>query len=201
MEPSSNAKILTDGKRYVYPNFFLQLLPGYLFTSMGLVFLGSGIYMAIRHAPTENLWLAFFFGTIVTLMGSRGIQLFFGRTRPIVIHEQGIAALSCNKIWKWIPWTDVERIEQTRTLSVVDDGWYNELSIVSARDRIYIDHSIQELPALLADLNAYSQRYHISLLSIDKGDDTRAKIKATVMDKQERKKLLKEGVQSSISTL
>jgi hypothetical protein len=76
-----------------------------------------------------------------------------------------------------------------------------EFVIYGPHVEINLDDRISNFPVLLNTLNSYVQRYQIPLSARDRGSDTQDQIKATVKDKQERKKLLKEGMQSSITSL
>jgi hypothetical protein len=73
---------------------------------------------------------------------------------------------------------------------------------VGPQDEIRLEDTISDYHVLLNTLNYYVRRYQIPLLARDKGTDNLDKIKATVKDKRERKKLMKEGgVPTSISSL
>lgn len=191
---------MPEKQSYNYPGLLFQQFFGWLGIPLGLAAIGSGIYFFDKGG-----WIGILLGTLVTWGSIYTAKYSFEKNRPLVIDETGITALANGKIWKSIAWSDVTRIERIRTIIYLQLGtrYGYEFVIAGPHDEIEIklDDTISDFPVLLNTLNFYVQRHQIPLLARDKGEDTRAKIKATVKDKQERKKLLQEGVQSSINAL
>lgn len=194
---------MPKNERYGYDPLvsFLYLFLGCGGIAVGLAFISSGVYFYLN--KMGDWWPPILMGAFVARFMFSVLKFSFENTRPIMIDETGISAWAFGRVWKTIAWPEVKGIERVRSLKIKEQGsrYGYSLLIIGSRDQINIEDDIRELPALLSTLNAYVQRYQIPLLARDKGEDTRAKIKATVKDKQERKKLLKEGVQSSITEL
>lgn len=187
-----------EKKSYFYPGLLFQQFFGWLGIPLGLVFIGFGI-----HDFYKGGWIGIPLGTLVTWFSIYTAKYSFEKNRPLVIDETGISALANGKIWRSIAWSDVTSIERIRTTIYLQLGTRlgYEFLIVGPHNDIKLDDTISDFPVLLDTLNFYVQRYQIPLLARDKGSDTVGQIRATVKDKQERKKLLKEGVQSSIDVL
>ncbi len=169
--------------------------------ALGLALIGGGIHSYIN--KISEWWFPILIGALCARFFVYIFKFTFEKNRPIVIDETGISALAFGRVWKSIAWPDVKTIERIRSVKVEELGnrYGYRLVIVGSENSIIVEDSIRELPELLRTLNMYVQRYQIPLLSFDKGEDTKAKIRATVKDKQERKKLLKKGIQTSISAL
>ena len=198
MNPDSTQP-MPEKRSYTYSGGLLILFllcGGILF---GLVLIAASIFIFKKIEWGGILVGAFWTGLLI--FTARGT---FIKQRPIAIDETGITALFFGKTWKFIAWPEVTRIEQIRIMMARElGGWRNgyELAIVGPHDEINLEDVISDFPVLLNTLNFYVQRHQIPLLARDKGSDTIDRIRATVKDKQERKKLLKEGVQSSITAL
>lgn len=189
---------IPEKQSYAYPGWLIEQFVVCLFIPLGLGAIGDGIYFFDKGG-----WIGISLGTLVTWFSTYAAKLSFENYRPLVMDDTGITALANGKTWKFIAWPDVTRIERIRTTIYLQLGSRlgYEFLIVGPHNEIKLDDTISDFAVLLNTLNLYVQRYQIPLLARDKGDDTRANIKATVKDKQERKKLLKEGVQSSIDAL
>jgi hypothetical protein len=191
---------LSPTEHHTYPALFLQLLFGCLIVVMGLIVVGMGII----NFDNKNEWLAIPVGIFWTWFSISSLKFSFERHSPIEIDDTGISAMAFGREWKSIQWSDVQRIERVRRamFTIINTWRYGyEFVIVGSTDTIYILDSIGEFPALLNALNSYAQRYSIPLVAYDRGDDTKAKIKTTVMDRLERKRLLKEGIRTEIADL
>lgn len=197
---------LPKSERYNYFPLitFLHLFFDCAGIAIGLAFMAGGVHFYINKMARSTWWFPILIGAFLAWFMLYILKLTFETSRPIVIDETGISSQAFGRVWKFIAWPEVKRIERIRSVMPTEELGFRygfDLLIVGPSDSIIVEDEICELPALLSTLNAYVQRYRIPLLARDKGDDTRAHIKATVKDKQERKKLLKEGVQSSITAL
>ena len=189
---------MPEKRSYIYPGLLFQEFFVWLGIPLGLAMIASGIYLFDKGGGIGIL-----IGAIWTWFSIYTAKYSFEKNRPLVIDAAGISALANGKIWKFIAWSDVKKIERIRTIIYLQlgtrDGY--EFLIVGSHDEIKLDDTISDYPVLLNTLNFYVQRYQIPLSARDKGSDTLDQIKATVKDKQERRKLLKEGIQSSITAL
>jgi len=186
-------------RSYTYPAWLFEQFFVWAGILVGLIFIASGIYFFDKGG-----WIGILIGAIWTWFSTYAARTSFVKQCPIVIDETGITALAFGKTWKFIAWPEVTRIKRLRRMMARDlGGWRNgyEFTIVGPHDEINLDDRISDFPVLLSALNFYVQRYQIPLSALDIGTDTLDQIKATVKDKQERKKLLKEGIQSSIDVL
>jgi hypothetical protein len=191
-------------ERYTYLSLYISHPILCLGVLVGLALIGVGVYLRDRGGLSGIP-----IGVIFTLLMFGAEKSYFERNRPLEIDEMSISAMALGRIWKSITWSDVKRIERIRKILYLSLGsrYGYEFVIVGAHEEIKLDDTIYKLPAyektpaILNTLNFYVQCYNIPLVAYDRGEDTAAKIKATVMDKQERKKLLREGVQTSIASL
>lgn len=189
---------MPEKRSFTYSGLLLQQFFVWGSILVGLIVIGLGIYLFDKGA-----WFGIPLGSLVTWFSIATARFSFVKQRPIVIDETGITALSFGKTWKFIAWSEVTRIERLRKMIILQIGYKNgyEFTIVGPHAEIILDETISDFPTLLSALNFYVQRYQIPLSARDRGTDTLDQIKATVKDKQERKKLLKEGIPSSISAL
>jgi hypothetical protein len=188
-----------EKRRYRYRGSFVQQIGGWLSVSMGLAAVGFGTYLFDKGG-----WIGIPLGIVWAALSINAARFFFVKQRPLVIDETGITALVRGKPWKFIAWPEVTKIKRIRRIMILELGGSRngyEFAIVGPHNEINLDDRISDFSVLLDTLNFYIQRYQIPLLALDRGTDTLDQIKATVKDKQERKKLLKEGVRSSISSL
>lgn len=191
-------------ERYTYLALFIKHFMGCLSIFLGPAFIGAGVYTLDKGG-----WFLIPMGVFATWLMIAAEKSFFERNRPLEIDETGVCAMAFGRIWKSIAWTDVQRIEQIRTTiyTPLKFRYGYEFVIVGAHEQIKLDDTIRRLPAydkfpaIVDTLNFYVQRHHIPLVAYDKGEDTQAHTKATVKDKQMRKKLLQEGVRTSITSL
>lgn len=158
-----------------------------------------------RGKPGNGFWVAsvlfLFFGWAFF----SGLKFFFKRHREIVVSDEGVAALAFGHTWTLIRWTDMVRIERIRCPMVtIWNAWRNgfEFVVVGPRDeQIHFVDEISNVADLLRLLNDYVERYHVPLVALDRGSDTRATIRATTRVGTERRRLLRQGYQTSLSTL
>jgi hypothetical protein len=191
-------------ERYTYPALGLENILGVFGILLGPCIIGGGIYTLERGG-----WFLIPMGMFWTWFMGAAQKLSFEKYRPLEIDETGVKAMAFKRVWKFIPWSEVKQIERVRTTIFTQLGWrYGyELTIIGEHDRIRLNDRILKLPryekypALVESLNGYIQRYAIPLAAFDRGDDTLAQVKVTMMDREGRKKLLKEGVPSEITML
>jgi hypothetical protein len=190
---------MPEQQSYTYPGALISQVIGLLAILVGLFFIGLGIYDSDKGA-----WIGILIGAIWTWGFFNGVRGSFINQRPLVVDANGITARAFGKPWKFIAWPDITRIARIRRMMILELGGSRngyEFVIYGPHVEINLDDRISNFPVLLNTLNSYVQRYQIPLSARDRGSDTQDQIKATVKDKQERKKLLKEGMQSSITSL
>ena len=178
---------------------------------IGPAFFFSSIYIFVfdKRAWSDGGWFGIPMGIFFAWFMIYVRKFAFEKYRPLEIDENGICAMASGKVWKSIAWSDVQRIEKNRVVIITELGFrYGyEFLIVGSHEQIQLDDTIYKLPkyekypAILDTLNFYVQQHNILLVAYDRGEDTKKKIKAAVMDKQQRKKLLKEGIKTSITSL
>ena len=203
MSAEASPQAMQKCKRYDYIPVVtvLRIILDCVGIGAGLALIGGGVYFYI--SDITEWWSPILVGVLCAWFMYSVLKMTFENSRPIVTDEIGISSVAFGRTWKTIAWSDVKKIERIRRVQFEDLGnrYGYDLLVVGSHDSIVARDSIRELPDLLSTLNAAVQHYQIPLLARDIGDDTRAKIRATVADRQERKRLLKEGIQTSISKL
>lgn len=130
---------------------------------------------------------------------------YFKRNREIVVTDEGVAALALGRTWRFIRWTEVSRIERIRCPTMTEwNTWRNGYEFVirgRQGDEVWFVDTITCFTGLLGALNCYVEQHHIPLVAFDRGTDTRAKIRADTSDRGQRRRLLREGYKSTLSSL
>jgi len=138
---------------------------------------------------------------LMPAMSLGGMLVFYLRCRPLGIGDEGIATFMLGRRWKFIDWHNVKKVEKFR---VYDSFFYEyrRVFLVSADGaRIRFDDWIGDLPNLLATMNGYIAKYQIPVFAVDRGRDTLRGISGSAMDSIAQKKLLREGVRTTVSQL
>ena len=198
------SQVIPKKERYTYLALLFQHFLGSLGVCVLLWATGVAAYNSDRGGCSVIP-----IGILGTLFFLAAEKSLFVRNLPLKIDETGIYAMVFGRTWKSIPWSDVQCIEKIKTTIYTPlkfrDGY--KFLIVGTDNQIQLDDTIYKLPnyekypAILHTLNFYVQQHNIPLVAYDRGEDTKKKIEVTVMDKQQRKKLLKEGVKTSITSL
>lgn len=164
----------------------------------GLIFMGAGMFSSDSGAWPLVPGGAFIAGFFLFIL-----KIMYSRRRPVELDEVGISAVIFRDRRKTIFWPNVKRIERIRGHKSTDIGWRYGYSfvIVGEEYKIIIEDKINGLSDLLNSLNACVRYFHIPLVAFDRTDEAKEKIRATVKDKQLRKKLLFQGAESEISEL
>lgn len=197
-------QLTEKGERYTYLPLVNTL--NYFFAcgnvAIGLAFIVVGVYFYSTKGWNFS-WPPMLVGVLWTWFMLYALKLLYASYRPIVIDEGEISALAFRHVWKSIPWVNVKRIERIRRIKIKEfrNTYGYTLAIIGSDETINIEDTIRKLPQLLNTLNAYAQRYQIPIVARDLGEDTKANIRATVKDKREQNRLLKEGIQTSIAAL
>lgn len=203
MSDEASAQQAPKRERYDYAPLvrFFHFFFGCGGVVLGLVLMGGGVNFYVKNISEWEVTILV--GALFSWFMFSVLKLTFETSRPIVIDEMSISAWAFGRVWKSIAWSEIKSIERIRSLKFEEKGrrYGYHLVIIGRHAQIIIEDSIHELPALLNTMNMYVHRHQIPLLARDKGEDTKANIKATVKDRQERKKLLKEGIQTSLSAL
>ncbi len=130
------------------------------------------------------------------------LKYVFSRTRSVVVDAAGVTALAFGKPWRTLPWAAVQRIERIRAYTTTTESIGYSIHVAGDGVDIWMESfSIKGFDALLTDLTKRAQEHQIELWSRDRGRDTLAKIKAEVTDSRERKRLLKSGIVTKVSSL
>jgi len=121
----------------------------------------------------------------------------FKRWRPIGINESGISALAFSKPWKFIPWSEIRKIEKIRMYDATSWRYSLFYHVYGQNRHIGFENGLKQMDSLLEAINSQIAKFHIDVEYIDLGTDTLAK----VTDRAERKKLWREGVRVAQSKL
>ncbi|MHB8473428.1 MAG: hypothetical protein ACYDC8_11425 [Gammaproteobacteria bacterium] len=197
------------GTRYDYPRTLSFIyFYAWLFIAVALSLTTLAVLAMARHVDARGT-----FNLLVSmsalLLSVRALSDIFSSARPIVISDTGIAALAFDKIWKTIPWKDVERIERIRRRSRVSGKIGFELLIIGPAEVIRIDYAINELQTLLEAINKFSCQYQIDVFSreevgdtgTEKSHETNVTIKTVFTRKLRRKQLFETGVLKKMTSL
>lgn len=172
----------------------------------------AGIFMVVisffsvihwEIVPVKGPWAGFPMGFLFIWFGFITLRGYFGETREIVVDDDGISALAFGRVWRSIRWTDVDRIDRIRFPPNLYRWRARHTFVIHGcrNDEIRFAEEITNLTVLLKLLNRYIEQHHIPLAAFDRGPDTRAKVRATTLDPAERKRLLREGYRTSLSSL
>lgn len=143
-------------------------------------------------------WIVLFMMPILSIFF---LSLIYLRSRPLGMDDGGIAIFLFGRRWKFIDWHSVKKVEKFR---VYDSFFYEyrHVFLVSADGiRIRFDDWVGDLPGLIATLNGYIARYQIPTFAVDRGRDTLRKISSSTTDIATRKKLLNDGVRTTLTKL
>lgn len=143
-------------------------------------------------------WIVLFMMPVLSIFF---LALVYLRSRPLGIGDDGIATFMFGRRWKFIDWHSVKKVEKFR---VYDSFFYEyrRVFLVSADGaRIRFDDWIGDLPSLLTTLNGYIAQYRIPAFAVDRGRDTLRKISSSAADTATRKKLLNDGIRTSVTEL
>lgn len=180
---------------------------GALWTALGVGFVIFSFHIKVTGMERQNgAWFGgLLIGLVVIWSGVITVRGYFKRNREIVVTDEGITALAFGRTWRFIRWTEVSRIERIRCPTVTNwNTWRDGYEFVirsSQNDEVWFVDKITNLTVLLTLLNRYVEQNHIALVAFDRGSDTRAKVRATRLDRGERKRLLREGYKSTLSSL
>lgn len=193
--------------RFRYHGVVIQNIFGALWVALGVGFSIFSLYVKVSGRERQHdAWLGvLLIGLAVIWLGILTLKTCFKTSREIVVDDDGIAALAFGRAWKFIPWSEIAAIERIRRPMVTEWNTWREgyEFVIHGRqaDEIHLIDNITCLNVLLNVLNRYIEQYHIPLVAFDRGSDTRPKIRATTPDREERRRLLREGYKTILSSL
>ncbi len=172
---------------------------GWAGIAVGLVLAVFGAVEAIQgvSGAVAGVPAGLFFSGMFALLS----KCMFARTRPITISDAGIMALMLGRPWQKLAWSQVKRIELIRAYIGTTNSIGYRVHVVGNGVDIWIDYTINAFDALLVDLSVCAQQHQIELWTRDRSPDTYRKIKAEVTDVQERRRLIKSGVVTKVTSL
>lgn len=186
-----------------YPNVVIQNTFLVLWTALGVGMITMALYSLMQR--DSSAWIGVIIGLLSTWLGVLTLRSYFNRSREIIVNDDGVAALAFWSKWRSVRWSEIARIERIRRPMVTEwNTWRNGYEFVirgRQNEEIRFVDKITNLTALLSLLNRYVAQHDIPLVAFDRGSDTRPKIRATTPDRGERKRLLREGYETSLSSL
>lgn len=130
------------------------------------------------------------------------IKYVFATTRSVVVDAAGVTALAFGRPWRTLRWGEIQRIERIRVYSSRSESIGYSIHVAGDGVDIWMQSSsIGGFEALLADLTRRAQEHQIELWTRDRGPDTYRKIKTEIADPQARKRLVKSGIVTKVSSL
>lgn len=204
----SEAKSEPAGElRFRYDGVAVQNMFGILWIALGVFFCISSYYIKItgRERQHGDWFGVLLIGLFVIWSGVLILRSYFKTSREIAVDDHGITAFAFGRTWRFIRWAEVARIVRIRRPMVTEwntwrDG-YEFMILGCQNEEIWFVDNIVGLTGLLGRLNRYVERNNIPLVAFDRGSDTRPKIRATASDRAERKRLLREGYKTTLSSL
>jgi hypothetical protein len=149
----------------------------------------------------KNYW----FGALICFAIGAALVTFtvggFLKHRPISIDESGASAYFFGRPLRHINWYEVSRIERRRYIDPQRSIARYKYSIYGPEGRIWFDDQLLNARNALDTLNTFAHKNGVELIEIDAGIDTRKRLRDTITDPTERKKLLREGVRTRIRSL
>lgn len=200
----------TEGAAGRMPRFRYYVVLQEAIVAFGVIFFigmsAAAVYARLtRGKPGDGLWAASLAFLFLAWACFSVLKFFFKRHREIVVNDEGVMALAFGRIWRSIRWTDIARIERVRRPMVtIWNTWRDGYEFVFYGPRSEEIHFVDEITneaALLTLLDGYVAQYRIPMVAFDRGSDTRAKIRATTLDRAERKRLLRQGYQTTLTSL
>ncbi len=156
--------------------------------------------MSVPDAMKKNYW---FVALICFILGAALITFTIGgllKHRPVSVDETGATSYLFGRPLKHISWSKVSRIERRRYIDAQRSIARYKYAVYGPEGRIWFDDQLQNVRNVLDSLNEFAHKNSIELIEIDAGGDTRKRLRDTVTDSIDRKKLLHEGVRTRIQS-